>query len=135
MFDPLVRSSSIGSRTGSLLRSSGSTSSQSAFAFLKQSSIKGEEFTASGDMFGAPPTTIVQQQPQQMGVATHTIQQPMMHMNMMSYVRNFSPKRIIALSLHLVSWHCRMSSLSISILSLPHMCVKLCLTAGCFMHR
>ena len=89
MFDPLVRSSSIGSRTGSLLRSSGSTSSQSAFAFLKQSSIKGEELTASGDMFGAPPTTIVQQQPQQMGVATHAMQPPMMGMNMMSYVRKF----------------------------------------------
>ena len=74
MFDPLVRSSSIGSKTGSLLRSSGSASSQSAFAFLKQSSTKGEELTASGNLFGAPPSTNMQQQPQQMGVATHTMQ-------------------------------------------------------------
>ena len=84
MFDPLVRSSSIGSRTGSLLRSSGSTSSQSAFAFLKQSSTKGEEQTAPGNLFGAPPTTNVQQLPQQMGVAAHTMQPPMMGMNIMS---------------------------------------------------
>lgn len=87
MFDPLVRSSSVGSRTGSLLRSSGSASSQSAFAFLKQSSTQGEELTSSGNMFGAPPTTNVQQ-PQQMGVAAHTMQPPMIGMNMMSsYVR------------------------------------------------
>ena len=89
MFDPLVRSSSIGSRTGSLLRSSGSASSQSAFAFLKQSSTKGEEMTASGSLFGAPPTLNMQQQPQQMGMTAHTMQPPpMMGMNMMSsYVR------------------------------------------------
>ena len=103
MFDPLVRSSSIGSKTGSLLRSSGSASSQSAFAFLKQSSTKGEELTAPGNLFGAPPSANMQQQPQQIGVATHTMQPPpqqmvvaahtmqlppMMGMNMMSsYVR------------------------------------------------
>ena len=93
MFDPLVRSSSIGSRTGSLLRSSGSTSSQSAFAFLKQSSTKGEELTLTTDLFGAPSTTNVQQQPQQMGMAAQTMQMPMMGINMMSsYVRNRNPQ-------------------------------------------
>lgn len=93
MFDPLVRSSSIGSRTGSLLRSSGSTSSQSAFAFLTQSSVKGDEATSSGNMFGAPPTTNVQQQPQQVGVAAQTMQPMMMGMNVMSsYVRNYNPQ-------------------------------------------
>lgn len=88
MFDPLVRSSSIGSRTGSLIRSSGSASSQSAFTFLKQSSTKGEESTLSGDLFGAPPTTNVQQQSQQVGVAAYTMHPQMMGMNTMSsYVR------------------------------------------------
>ena len=93
MFDPLVRSSSFGNKTGSLIRSSGSTSSQSAFAFLKQSSTKGEESTLSGDLFGAPPTTNAQQQPQQVGVAAYTMHPPMMGMNTMtSYVRNCNPQ-------------------------------------------
>jgi len=87
MFDPLVRTSSTNSRTGSLLRS-GSTSSQSAFAFLKQSG-KGEELTASGDMFGVQPTAVMQQQP--VSVATQMMQQPMMMgTNMMpSYVSSY----------------------------------------------
>jgi len=91
MFDPLVRTSSTNSRTGSLLRS-GSTSSQSAFAFLKQSG-KGEELTASGDMFGVQPTAAMQQQQQQqpMSMATQMMQQPMMMgTNMISsYVSSF----------------------------------------------
>jgi len=87
MFDPLVRTSSTSSKTGSLLRS-GSASSQSAFAFLKQSG-KGEELTESGDMFGVQSTAAMQQQ-QPVGVATQMMQQPMMMgTNMMqSYVRS-----------------------------------------------
>ncbi|XP_065898492.1 AP-4 complex accessory subunit tepsin-like [Dysidea avara] len=78
MFDPLVRTSSTSSRTGSLRRS-GSTSSQSAFSFLKQSG-KGEDLTASSDLFGAQPTAAMQQQQQQqpVGLATQMMQQPMM---------------------------------------------------------
>ena len=104
MFDPLVRTSSTNSRTGSLLRS-GSTSSQSAFAFLKQSG-KGEELTTSGDIFGVQSTAPMQQQQQQqqpvsmatqmmqqqpVSMATQMMQQPMMMgTNMMpSYVSSF----------------------------------------------
>ena len=97
MFDPLVRSSSNASRSGSLLRSSGSASSQSAFAFLRQS--KGEELTSSGDLFGTPPTTNVQQQPQQLGMAGQTMQPPMMGMNIMSpYVRAVTHNRKVLIA-------------------------------------
>ena len=60
MFNHLVRSSSMGSTTGSLLGSS-----DLAFVVLKQPSMNERELTAFGNMIGALPTTYVQQQPQQ----------------------------------------------------------------------
>ena len=94
MFDPLVRSSSISSRTGSLLRSSGSASSQSAFAFLKQSSTKGEELTGSGNLFGAPPSANMQQQPQQIGMATHTMQPAPQQMGVAAHTMQPAPQQM-----------------------------------------
>ena len=55
----------MGSRTGSLLGSSDLACNQSAFVVLEQPSMNERELTVFGNMFGALPTTYVQQQPQQ----------------------------------------------------------------------
>ena len=59
MFNPLVRLSSMGSRTGSPLGSSDLACNQSAFVVLKQPSMNEKELTAFGNMFGALPTTYI----------------------------------------------------------------------------
>ena len=70
----------MGSRTGSLLGSSDLACNQSAFVVLTHPSMNERELTAFGNVFGAPPTTYVQQQPQQvrMTCTALTMQPPMM---------------------------------------------------------
>ena len=79
----------MGSRTGSLLGSSDLACNQSAFVVLKQPSMYERELTAFGNMFGALPTTYVQQQPQQARVTctAPTMQPPMVGMDIIpSYI-------------------------------------------------
>ena len=79
----------MGSRTGSLLGSSDLACNQSAFVVLKQPSMNERELTAFGNMFGALPTTYVQQQPQRVRVTctAPTMQPPMMSMDIIIIYR------------------------------------------------